>query len=105
MKRFTLILAFLAVFSAPLGAQFAHPIPILERRMRDDSLLVFSVRGSRMEVDRTQRVTLDYPDSLGGPMQIKWAKAPRDGSDFNNEPRYEIAAYELQKLFLDEADY
>jgi hypothetical protein len=38
-------------------------------------------------------------------MRIKWAKAPRDGSEFNNEPRYDIAAYEVQKLFLDEADY
>lgn len=105
MRRFTFAFALLAVLSAPLRAQFAHPIPVLERRMRDDSLVVESVRGSRMVVDRTQRVTLDYPDSLGGPMQIKWAKAPRDGADFNNEPRYEIAAYELQKLFLDEADY
>jgi hypothetical protein len=31
--------------------------------------------------------------------------APRGGEAFNNQPRYEAAAYELQKLFLDERDY
>ena len=105
MKRFTTALAFLAVFTAPLQAQILYPVAVIEKRMREEPLVVESVRGSRMEVDRTQRVVLDYPDSVGGPMQIKWAKAPRDGSEFNNEPRYEIAAYELQKLFLDEPDY
>ncbi len=38
-------------------------------------------------------------------MDWKLAKAPPGGEEFNNEPRYEIAAYELQKLFLREPDY
>ena len=103
MRRLTLVLAFSAALVAPLSAQFAYPVPVIERRMRDDPLVVDSLRGSRMQVDRTQRVYLNYGEE--GSMQVKWAKAPRDGGEFNNEPRYEIAAYELQKLFLDEADY
>jgi hypothetical protein len=35
----------------------------------------------------------------------KWAPAARGGSAFNNEPRYEAAAYELQKLFLPEDEW
>src|SRR5262249_50148648 len=38
-------------------------------------------------------------------MEVKLAKAPPGGEAFNNEPRYEIAAYALQKLLLDEPDY
>jgi hypothetical protein len=84
-------------------ANVLFPIPVIEQRMRFDSLVVIDVRGSRAEGDRTQRVVLTYPDS--STMLIKWAKSAPGGSAFNNEPRYEIAAYELQKLFLDEDDY
>jgi hypothetical protein len=39
-------------------------------------------------------------------IKVKWAKAPSGGrGSFNNRPRYEIAAYELQKLFLDDPEY
>jgi hypothetical protein len=103
MRRLAIAFAFQVVLTAPLSAQFAYPVPVIERRMRDEPLIVDSLRGSRMQVDRTQRVFLNYGEE--GSMQVKWAKAPRDGGEFNNEPRYEIAAYELQKLFLDEADY
>jgi hypothetical protein len=105
MRRLTLVLTLLAALVAPLSGQFAYPISVIERRMRDEPLVVDSLRGSRMQVDRTQRVWLNYGGESGESMQVKWAKAPRDGGEFNNEPRYEIAAYELQKLFLDEADY
>ncbi len=59
--------------------------------------------GMRFAEDRTQRVPLWYEDDTG--VLVKWAEAPRGGEAFNNNPRYEIAAYELQKLFLDGADY
>jgi hypothetical protein len=105
MTRSGLIFSLALALCAPLQAQIVHSADLIERRMREEPLIVGTVVGSRMAVDRTQRVTLDYPDDQGGPMQIKWAKAPRDGSAFNNEPRYEIAAYEIQRLFLDEGSY
>jgi hypothetical protein len=43
--------------------------------------------------------------SDGERMKVKWAEFARGGEVFNNSPRYEIACYELQKLFLDEADF
>lgn len=58
---------------------------------------------TRMEGDRTQRVPLWFDDATA--ILVKWAAAPRRGERFNNNPRYEIAAYELQKLFLDEPEY
>ncbi len=59
--------------------------------------------GTRFAEDRTQRVPLFFDD--GTAVLVKWARAPKGGGEFNNNPRYEIAAYELQKLFLDKADY
>ncbi|MGH7504423.1 MAG: hypothetical protein ACRELX_02180 [Longimicrobiales bacterium] len=79
------------------------PVDTIERRLRQDTLLIRDWRGSRMEQDRTQRVLLAYPDS--SVMLVKWAKAVPGGSAFNNEPRYELAAYEIQKLFLGEPEY
>jgi hypothetical protein len=91
-----------------LAAQDANiyvAIPKLEQRLREGPFLIQSANDTRFIGDRTQRVTLSYPDDDGGPMMVKWAQAPRGGAEFNNEPRYEIAAYELQKLFLDESNY
>ncbi len=79
------------------------PVDSIERLLR---LVPFELEhrsGSRFEGDRTQRVVLLFPDS--SVVMAKWARAPSGGQVFNNVPRYEIAAYELQKLFLDEPDY
>lgn len=97
-----------AVASAlPVRAQDGNvllPVSEIERRMRAEPFTIVDMRGSRFEDDRTQRVLLGFPDSTL--MLVKWAKAPRRGGfTFNNEPRYEAAAYEFQKLFLDERDY
>jgi hypothetical protein len=35
----------------------------------------------------------------------KWAAAPRGGAADNAQPRFEVGAYRLQKLFLDEPEY
>jgi predicted DNA binding CopG/RHH family protein len=50
-----------------------------------------------------KKVTLKFPD--GTLIQVKWKTAERGGQTFNNQPRYEIAAYQFQKLFLDPQDY
>jgi hypothetical protein len=38
-------------------------------------------------------------------LKAKWKRATAGGKAFNNEPRKEVAAYELQKLFLDPDEY
>lgn len=59
-------------------------------------------KDTRYEGDRTQQALLDFSGRL---ILVKWAAAPPGGYAFNNEPRYELAAYRLQKLFLPPADY
>ncbi|MGQ0561788.1 MAG: hypothetical protein ACT443_07945 [Gemmatimonadota bacterium] len=79
------------------------PISAIEAHLRADSFELVDMRGSRFETDRTQRVLLRFNDSTL--LLVKWAKAAPGAATFNNEPRYELAAYALQKLFLDEPDY
>jgi hypothetical protein len=75
----------------------------VEEYMRMDGFRIIDWRGSRAPGDRTQQVTLQFPDSTL--IKVKWANAPRGGGTFNNEPRYERAAYVLQKMFLGEDEY
>jgi hypothetical protein len=111
MRRVAQALWLLAALHAAPQALLAQDaniyvaIPRIEQRMREEPFVILSNADTRFLGDRTQRVTLNYPDDQGGPMQVKWAQAPRNGSAFNNEPRYEIGAYELQKLFVDEPNY
>jgi len=97
----------LGVSAAPAFAQDQNiPLPIdsVEYLLsRAPFTLPDTLVGTRFAGDRTQRVPLFFPD--GAAVLVKWAQAPRGGEEFNNNPRYEIAAYELQKLFLDHADY
>jgi hypothetical protein len=78
-------------------------VDTIERRMREGKFQITAQEGSRMEGDRTQHALLRFaPDAL---MEVKWGNAPKGGEAFNNQPRYEVAAYALQRLFLDERDY
>jgi hypothetical protein len=74
-----------------------------ERLMREGAIQPVAGEGSRFKGDRTQHVLVRFTEDTA--FEVKWAEAPAGGRAFNNEPRYEIAAYELQKLFLDEPDY
>jgi len=82
---------------------FTLPVPEIERRLRHEPLEIFRFRNSRFEGDITKRVILKWRD--GSFMQVKWKRAPAGGWGTNNEPRYEIAAYKLQQLFLDPENY
>ena len=105
----TLSLAFALclAFAPSLPAQDLNihfPPDSIESMLRDREFEILDWADTRFSGDRTQRVALRFVDSTL--MLAKWAKAPRGGRGvFNNRPRYEIAAYEFQKLFLDESEY
>jgi hypothetical protein len=111
-RRFcTMTLAMLALILAstpmtPAAAQdfnFVRPIPEIEQRLRNHHFQIVANRGSRALADRTQRVVLTFEDSVV--LLAKWANALPGASTFNNEPRFELAAYEIQKLFLVPDEY
>lgn len=75
-----------------------HPDTI-EARLAGADFRLVQAKDTRFEGDRTQQAMLDFAGSE--PMLVKWARAPRGGGSFNNRPRYELAAYRLQRLFLE----
>jgi hypothetical protein len=79
------------------------PAARVEAYLRDSALKPVASQGSRFKGDRTEHVLLAFNDTTA--LEVKWASAPAGGAAFNNQPRYEAAAYELQKLFLAERDY
>ena len=94
------------LLAAPAWAQdgnILEPVDSIVNRMLKGQFEVVDQRGSRFEGDRTNRAALSFPD--GSMMVAKWARAATGGEGFNNQPRYEVAAYEIQKLFLDEPSY
>jgi hypothetical protein len=106
MRACYLSLVALTLTAALLGSQdglITAPAAVIEGRLRDQSFEVVQQAGSRFNGDRTSHGLLHFADSSY--MEVKLAKAPPGGEAFNNQPRYEIAAYALQKLFLDEPDY
>jgi hypothetical protein len=99
-------LCFLLASTARAAAQdgnYIMRVDSIEARLANGTLNIIDFRGSRAQGDRTQRVTVMFPDSMV--MVAKLAKAPVNGSAFNNEPRYELGAYEIQRLFLDPDDF
>ncbi|MFO7893115.1 MAG: hypothetical protein R6U63_05240 [Longimicrobiales bacterium] len=98
----TVGLAALILAVAPTGiaaqGNILHPPDTIEKRLAHDDFEIVDRRGSRFDGDRTNRVAMSFAD--GTMMVAKWALAPQGGEAYNNNPRYEVAAYELQKLFL-----
>ena len=109
MRHHTLVTRVLAAAVLPLrvlasqDVNIAMHAPRVETLLRDSAFRPVASEGSRFKGDRTEHVLLAFNDSTA--IEVKWAVAPKGGEAFNNQPRYEAAAYELQKLFLDERDY
>jgi hypothetical protein len=90
---------------APEGGNFAFTVEYIENRLLAP-IAVRDMEQARPAIagDRSARVTLAGEDGESD-MDVHWKPVAPPGRGFNNEPRYELAAYRLQKLFLDECEY
>jgi len=100
--------ALLLVLGAAAAAQDANirqPVADLEQLLAAEPLVIAQAEISRPKAKGD--ITLRAEVSFGGaaPLRVKLRKAEPGANSFNNVPRYDIAAYELQKLFLDPAEY
>ena len=100
---FTLLLTILPINLPAQDSNVLYPIEEIERKLVYDDFEIFRFRDLRFVGDIGKRVILKYADNKD--LQIKWRRALKGGHEFNNAPRFEVAAYELQKLFLDENEY
>ena len=110
MRR--LLFLILAVMAATgLHSAFAQdrnvtlPVPELEQMLQSDPMRIVSAEISRPKAkgDITLKAEVAFSDRP--PMRVKLRKAEPGADTFNNVPRYDLAAYELQKLLMDEAGY
>jgi hypothetical protein len=92
--------------SAPAqDANVAFPVAQLESMMAGDDFTIVSAEISRPKAKGD--ITLKVEASFDGqaPVRFKLRKSEPGAESFNNVPRYDLAAYELQKLFLDPPEY
>jgi len=108
MKRTTLLAALtLAVSWAALAQDRNITLPVaeLEQVLQSEPLRIVSAEVSRPKAKGD--TTLKAEVAFGGrpPLRIKLRAASPGADEFNNVPRYDLAAYELQKLLMDASDY
>jgi hypothetical protein len=73
--------------------------------LRSEPLRIVSAEISRPKAKGDITLKADVAFGERPPLRIKVRKAEPGGEAFNNVPRYDIAAYELQKLLMDAPEY
>ncbi len=81
------------------------PAAALERQLATEPFRIVAAEISRPKArgDITLKAEISFSGSP--PYRVKLRRAEPGAEDFNNRPRYDVAAYELQKLFLEPAEY
>lgn len=106
-RRIAALVAGLLLASATPGQDLNLPRPALEieRELQGEPFALVHAEISRPKArgDITLKAELSF--SGDPPYRVKLRRAEPGAEDFNNRPRYDLAAYELQKLFLDPPDF
>jgi len=92
----------------PAGAQDANiPIAVadLEQLLQQDPVRIVTAEISRPKARGDITLKADVSFGERPPLRVKLRKAEPGAESFNNVPRYDLAAYELQKLFIDPTEY
>lgn len=101
------IVAALAVVAPVVAQDINLPLPVadLEQMLRHEPLRIVAAEISRPKAKGDITLKADVAFGDRPPLRVKLRKAVPGGEEFNNVPRYDLAAYELQKLFIDPAEY
>lgn len=86
---------------------FCLPAARIERWLKSGAFAIThaAVTGHGATAPHKMRVRITDPDASDISFSVKFKPVPDDFDNFNNSPRRELAAYQLQQLFLDENDY
>lgn len=110
MNEFRVIAATVLLYGGIAAATVADPnlsmpVDVIERQLATVPFRIVSAEISRPKAKGD--ITLKAEVSFDGapPYRVKVRRAEPGAEGFNNRPRYDLAAYELQKLFLDPAEY
>jgi hypothetical protein len=83
---------------------FCMPGTRMERLMRSAPFQVLHVQDAPSGISGPKKVQIRLLQDDGPPLTVfvKWKQVPNSGDKLNNSPRRELAAYQFQKLFLEE---
>jgi hypothetical protein len=81
------------------------PIADLEHMLQSEPMQIVDAEISRPKAKGDITLKADVSFSGQPPLRVKLRKAEPGAQAFNNVPRYDLAAYELQKLLLDAPEY
>lgn len=73
------------------------------QRLQSDPCVVVKDEAAGSGVTGAHKLTLRFTD--GEDVEVKWKPVPAGLDGWNNSPRKDLAAYEVQRLFLDPANY
>jgi hypothetical protein len=82
---------------------FCMPAADIERALKSETYEILAALETTDGITAPYKLRVRLPD--GRVISAKFKRAPDDLDTFNNSPRREIAAYEMQKLFLDPPEY
>ncbi len=99
------LLCALATTAAAQDSNITRPIDELERLLAAEPMVITHAEISRPKAkgDITLKADVTFGDAP--PLRVKLRKAEPGAEAFNNVPRYDLAAYELQKLFIPPAEF
>ena len=106
--RITALVAVFAGWAVPAPAQDLNiPLPAdaIERQLATEPFALTSAEISRPKAKGDITLKAEVSFSGAAPYRVKLRRAEPGAEDFNNRPRYDLAAYALQKLFLDPPEY
>ena len=89
--------------SFPLSEHLPLPLDILEYKLRHEPFTILAAKSTSGGSTSAMRLTLQFQDC--SVVHVKWRAATASGQAYNNNPRKELVAYAIQKLFLDPKDY
>jgi hypothetical protein len=98
-----LIFLALSEWLAAQDSNIPESIEKIEKMLYEEAFEIRAARPVRYKNDPAKSGMYVTPDSAY--FRVKIMAAPLGGEAFNRQPRYELAAYLLQKMFLDPPDY
>ena len=107
--RLTIRVVMLLLLQATIAA--ADPVNIdgdplvIERTLATEPMKIVTAQISRPKAQGDITLKADVAFGDRAPMRVKLRKAMPGADTFNNVPRYDLAAYELQKLLVAPADF
>jgi hypothetical protein len=87
----------------PLRDYLPLPVEVLEDKFRHEPFDILEAKSTAHGSSGALRFKAQFRDCTV--VTVKWHVSPPEARAYNNDPRRELAAYAIQKLFLDPKDY